>query len=144
MCDFDKGFILCTCEEKKPIIHNKKSRRYKGQKDQLPTIYRWYLSSFTEYYDSIMEGIYKFPVADIGKGLTEEWVLLHLNAGNCFDFEYTPQEGDNLIIKSPAEYYQYLSFIFKSGQWQADHYNAFNTILSLIKNGEVKELNDNT
>jgi transposase-like protein len=38
----------------------------------------------------MMEGLYVLPAADIGKGLTGEWVLLNLNDRNCFDVDYAP------------------------------------------------------
>jgi hypothetical protein len=147
MCDFEKGFILCTCEPEEGIIHNKKSRRFKEKLPDLRRLYHWYLSEYKGEMDNtyyLMEGIYELPVSDIGKGLTEEWVLLHLNFGNCFDFEYTPKEGDNLIIKSTNKFYEYLSFIYTNGEWKAAHYNIFDAILQLKKDGEVKQIDEPT
>lgn len=146
MCDFEKGFILCTCEGKeKPVIHNKNSRRNKKNPSNELQVYRWYLSEFVETYEeTMMEGIYQFPSDDIGKGLTAEWVLLHLNEGNCFDFEYTPKEGDNLVITQPPIGYDYhhLSFIFQNGVWVEKHYDPFSTILKVKIKGEVKRNQD--
>ncbi|AFZ01645.1 hypothetical protein Cal6303_2672 [Calothrix sp. PCC 6303] len=142
MCDFDKGFILCTCKDKeKPIVHNKNSRRYKQEQAATPKVYRWYLSTFKEYRsddEPLMEGEYQLPVTDIGKGLTDEWVLLNLNDRNCFDVDYTPQEGDNLVIRDAYQEWDYLSFIFKNGGWERGHYSRFSTITTLTMNGEVK------
>lgn len=143
MCDFEKGFILCTCADKeKPVVHNKNSRRHKKNPTNEAQVYRWYLSEFIEIYESIMEGIYELPTDDIGNGLTAEWVLLHLNEGNCFDFDYTPKEGDNLVITKPTKTYQYvhLSFIFQNGSWLEKHYVPFYTSLELKQKGIVQEL----
>jgi hypothetical protein len=146
MCDFEKGFILCTCVDKeKPVIHNKNSRRYKKNPNNEPQIYRWYLSEFIDTFDSMMEGIYQFPSDDIGKGLTAEWVLLHLNDGNCFDFDYTPKEGDNLVINQSTKTYTHihLSFIFQNGIWVQKHYHPYSTMLKQKQAGVVQELKEN-
>ncbi|MBD2206969.1 hypothetical protein H6G33_31345 [Calothrix sp. FACHB-1219] len=144
MCDFDKGFILCTCKDKeKPIVHNKNSRRYKQEQPMIPKVYRWYLSTFKRYKsddEPLMEGLYELPAADIGKGLTDEWVLLNLNYRNCFDVDYTPQEGDNLVIQDAHKEWVYLSFIFQNGGWERGHYDPFDTVQTLTMNGEVKQV----
>lgn len=144
MCNFDKGFILCTCRDKeKPIVHNKRSRRYQQTQAANPKVYRWYLSTFERYKsddEPLMEGLYEFPATDIGQGLTEEWVWLNLNDRNCFDVDYTPQEGDNLVIRDAHQPWVYLSFIFQSGVWERGHYSPFETVQTLTMNGEVKQV----
>lgn len=140
MCDFEQGFILCTCENKpKPIVHHKNPRRYKNSPQAEIKGYRWFLSSFVDTFEPMMEGIYEPPAKELGGGLTEEWVLLHLNYGNCFDFDYTPSEGDNLVM-CPANSYKYMSFIFRKGEWVCDRYDGFSTILELRLKGEIKPI----
>jgi hypothetical protein len=144
MCDFEKGFILCTCApEAKPIVHNQNSRRHKKKQADQPQEYRWFLAEFVETYEALMEGIYQFPRSDIGQGLTAEWVLLHLNYEKCFDFDYTPQEGDNLVINQPNNPSFYLSFIFQDGIWIEDHYSHFSTLLKLKQVGTVQKIEQN-
>ncbi|MBD2451269.1 hypothetical protein H6G76_29920 [Nostoc sp. FACHB-152] len=87
-----------------------------------------------------MEGLYELPAADIGKGLTDDWVLLNLNYRNCFDVDYTPQEGDNLVIQDAHKEWVYLSFIFQNGGWERGHYDPFDTVQTLTMNGEVKQV----
>lgn len=140
MCDFEQGFILCTCENKpQQIVHNKHSRRYKNSPKTEEEGYRWFLSSFVNTFEPMMEGSYEPPSRELGGGLTEEWVLLHLNYGNCFDFDYTPSDGDNLVIR-PANSYKYMSFIFRKGEWVSDRYDGFSTILELRLKGEIKPI----
>jgi hypothetical protein len=137
MCNFKHGFILCTCEtETKPIVHNQNSRRYKNTLQAKIAGYRWSLARFVNGFDSEMEGSYELPSQDIGAELTAEWVLLNLNNGNCFDFDYIPGEGDNLIMKR-ADEWEYLSFIFTQGEWREDHYVPFSTTLQLMYQGEI-------
>ncbi|WP_238178487.1 hypothetical protein [Calothrix sp. 336/3] len=122
-------------------MHNKNSRRYKQEQATTPKMYQWYLSTFKRYKsddEPIMEGLYELPAADIGKGLTEDWVLLNLNDKNCFDVDYIPQEGDNLVIRDAHKQWVYLSFIFQNGGWERGHYNPFDTLQTLIIKGEVE------
>lgn len=140
MCDFEKGFILCSCKDKeKPVIHNKNSRRYKKSPQNEDNTYRWYLCEFKGTFESLMEGMFEPPSNDIGKGLTSEWVLLNLNDRNCFDFEYIPREGDSLVIRKPQTYGAFLSFIFKNGEWKEDFYSPFGIMLNKLNEGKVEE-----
>ena len=78
-----------------------------------------------------------FPTDDIGNALNTEWVALNLNIENCFDFDYTPSEGDNLIITQNEAFSPRISFIYKQGIWVADHYSPFLHIRELIREGNV-------
>jgi hypothetical protein len=143
MCDFNKGFILCSCKIKeKKIVHNKNSRQNKKMQGDAPQIYRWILSEFKETQTEWLAiGRYKMPISDIGQGLTEEWVLLNLNERNCFDFNYIPKEGDDLVIRSNISS-SYLSFIFQNGQWESGLHDPFSTISKLKMDGEIKEIEE--
>ena len=143
MCDFSNGFVLCTCEnEEKKTIHNKNSRKHKNK--ETVVIYQWYLYDMVSVTGVIAVGIYKLPSDDLGHGLTKEWVLLHLNFANCFDFAYSPKEGDNLVIKKIQEKKQFpdfMSFIFKNGTWIEGEYDSISHITELTKTGKVKAEN---
>ncbi len=138
MCDFTKGFILCTCEEIPPkIIHHKNSRKHKKNLSTEKT-YHWYLCKVEAKDDDfLMEGLCEMPSQQIGDGLEEEWVLLNLNCEKCFDFEYTPQEGDNLVIRYHKKP-EFLSFIFKNNIWVADAYDPFVYFSTLKNKGILK------
>ena len=142
MCDFEKGFILCSCDPIQDIKQPKrKSKKYKD----IPVkhSFRWYLSRFKGIIEEpLMEGEYNPSSKDLGNGLSEEWVLFNLNLANCFDFEYTPVEGDYLVFKSTGKY-EYLSFVFSKREWIKDTYNPFSTILEKFNEGKIKELDDN-
>lgn len=140
MCNFENGFVLCTCQnEATELVHNKNSRRYKNSPKIQIKGYRWFLLRFIDTFEPMMEGQYEPPSKEIGAGLTAEWVLLHLNFENCFDFDYTPQEGDNLMIyaENPQKY---MSFIFRQSEWICDRYDRFSTMLELRLEGEIKPL----
>lgn len=138
MCDFNKGFILCKCNTPKVVVHNKKSRRNKNTYQE-PIEYIWTLYKYLGASERVERGRYMFPVNDIGNGLSADFVIEELNDRNCFDFEYQPNEGDNLIIsksKSPSR----IEFIFKEGKWIKDHYSPFDHECEEIDNGKIKEV----
>lgn len=147
MCDFEKGFKLCSCKLEIPKIQkNKKSKKYKDIPVQ-KSDYRWVLSRLAGIRDEtndefLIEGEYSMPSKDIGKGLDDEWIMLNLNLENCFDFEYCPMEGDSLSFFSNANF-EYLSFIFKNGNWIIAHYDSFNMILKKIDEGIVESKDKN-
>ncbi|MFL9833093.1 hypothetical protein [Chryseobacterium terrae] len=147
MCDFTKGIRLCTCDGEK--IKYRKPDNYKkvrGQlvkiqnrkNDNIPLIYIWHLWRFKGINTECeMLGHYLFPNDDIGNGLNAEWIALNLNVENCFDFNYSPTEGDCLYITQNVEMSPYISFIFKNGEWIADHYDPFSDITELVSSGKI-------
>ncbi len=135
MCDFRKGFILCKCNDSKVITHNKKSRKNK-QKRKETLEYIWTLYKYLGRSKEKELGKYMFPLDDVGYGLSSDFVLKELNRRNCFDFEYTPNEGDNLIISnSDRDIAGNIEFIFREGQWVTDHYSPFEHDYEKFNNG---------
>jgi hypothetical protein len=128
MCDFENNFVLCTCAE--GTLQNKEV----GE-----NIYCWRLHKgvATNSYEI---GRYILPTSHIGKGLSNEFVLQHLNASpaTCFDFDYTPNEGDYLEIFPFHERHFYLAFIFFQNAWKADHYSGYRFDHTRFKEGKVK------
>ena len=150
MCDFNNGMKLCTCEDVK-IKYRKQDlyRKVKGElvkipnkkNDDIPLIYIWYLYKYIGTdEDNMMLGQYILPSNDLGNGLNSEWIALNLNIENCFDFDYNPNEGDNLIIGQNVEMSTYISFIFKNGEWIIEHYDPFSEITEHILDGKIKEV----
>lgn len=149
MCDFEEGFKLCTCEEKIehreiPLYHKKKGKlvEVKKNKKQPPLLFTWVLKRYHGKSKELEMGRYMMPVSDLGKGLNAEWIALNLNCENCFDFEYTPNEGDNLYFQQNVILGPYISFIYKNGLWEEDHYNPFDEVTEMIKEGLIKPLVD--
>jgi len=142
MCDFTKGLKFCTCDRAKDtIVHNKKSRRNKDDSDSLPKEYTWTLDRYITTRDTTnLIGSMTMPRSNLGNGLTEEWVLLHLNTENCFDFDYTPDEGDRLMVQDNDDHYNYMSFIFKGICWIADVNIDFGDVMEEKNRGIVKPI----
>lgn len=141
MCNFENGFILCTCALEEENRGPKKRRKHpdieKKEKSDLPPEYVWRLFRFVKKAEEIEKGKYILPSSDIGAGLNAEWVLLHLNTEDCFDFDYTPQEGDNLMIYKQDQKVPYLSLIFRNKEWLEDHYDIFMDITEQKEAGKV-------
>jgi len=135
MCDFNKGFILCQCNDPKVIHHNTKSRRNKNKKNQ-PMEYTWTLFKFLGMSKVREVGKYLFPSSDVGNGLTSNFVLNELNKRNCFDFEYKPNQGDNLMI-SREDSFNRIEFIYRDGKWEEDHYSPFDHEFEKIDHGKI-------
>ncbi|GGB77560.1 hypothetical protein GCM10007424_17030 [Flavobacterium suaedae] len=148
MCDFSKGIRLCTCESETIKFREKEYyRKVKGElikihnkkNDKIPLIYIWQLFRYKgKKKDCFEMGSYKMPQDDIGKGLNDEWVVLNLNIENCFDFDYTPKEGDNLLIRQNEDLSPYMSFIYKSDKWIIDHYYPFDIEIEYLTEGLLK------
>lgn len=149
MCDFNLGFKLCSCGDEK--IRYREADRYhkvKGElvkipnkkNDDIPIIYIWHLARYIGAQKNFMLGRYLFPVEDIGKGLNAEWILLNLNVDNCFDFDYIPNEGDNLTLTTNVVLSPYVSFIFKNGEWTAEHYDPNADEINFFAHGKIQAI----
>ena len=142
MCEIGKNIKLCSCLFEgniNTIIHNKNSRRHKKDKLLNPDkIYKWTLSKYAGFQDWKMNGMLYPPSDKLSEYLTNETILLGLNNENCFDFEYKPNEGDNLVVYCEEKSnYSFLSFIYKNGQWEADSYDSFIHKTERINYGKI-------
>lgn len=111
MCDLSQGFKLCSCDGDqlspdeigwvlKRRDRNKKIIKIMGK----PFIYQMNLNE-----------------RQIKTNTAQE-----LNARNCFDFEYIPQEDDFLQIKGGDNNF-WMAFRYQKGHWQEDTSTKFNT-----------------
>ncbi len=145
MCDFSKGFKLCTCTGKIEFREAQKYIKKKGKlvalkqnKKQPPLLNIWTLNKYTGKSEDFEIGQYIPPTNDLGKGLEANWLIEELNKKNCFDFDYTPKEGDNLIFSQNVVLSPYISFIFKNDSWLLDHYDPFDAVNKEIETGEIQ------
>lgn len=136
MCETGKEIKLCTCVPNgmNRIVHNKKSRRFKKFRNE----FTWKLRKYVGDSNCMMDGMIIFPLDALSEDLTNEKMLTDLNHRNCFDFDYKPNEGDNLEIYTPHRYErEYLSFIFRNEEWIADYYDGFRDETEKINYGIV-------
>ncbi|MBL7730110.1 MAG: hypothetical protein JNM88_02955 [Chitinophagaceae bacterium] len=143
MCHPISGFKLCTCANE-PVIHNKNSRRNKKNTSNNP-VYKWHLLRYERRQPSGEIGLVKMPASDIGNGLTATAVLEQLNTVNCFDFDYTPQEKDELHIQKDDQWEEYLAFSYQQGKWVAGALSdPFNDVMENIGEGKLKPVGTQT
>jgi len=117
--------MLCTCDTSAET-----STQQEG--------YFWALRTLDKRESA--RGICNSPSKNIGEGLEHQWVELNLNCENCFDFDYQPADGDNLVIHQDSQYSQgaYLSFIYKNNNWEEGFYDEIGNISKLKCRGKVK------
>lgn len=147
MCKQSNQFKLCSCSDiKTKIVHNKNSRRYKNKlPEQKPKKIIWTLSKCEGSQYLGMDGMLIGPASKLTEKLTANYVKEELNTRNCFDFDYSPKEGDNLVLtpyltkkESLKQEYEFLSFIFNNGQWILKSYNVFYDKVIEFKKGKLE------
>ena len=103
----------------------------------------WYLSHFLGEKETNLIGKMIMPVAqfDFSTLITDDYIVAQLNESNCFDFEYIPKNGDNLIVR---QYHnkkeEFMSFIFKGAKWTSDYYNVFSGVVRKFNVGKMQLL----
>lgn len=146
MCDFSKGFKLCTCAALEAKLEqpprNIKPRKKRSKAASEEGLYHWTLRRMAWKNDIVVIGRYILPSESLEHGLDAEWVMLNLNCENCFDFSYTPQEGDWLRISSAdtSKQYQYLSFMVVNGVWIQGFHDGVSATFHLHHAGIVHEI----
>ncbi|TPG45229.1 hypothetical protein EAH81_01095 [Flavobacterium pectinovorum] len=117
------------------VVHHKNSRKSKNKR---LNDFTWTLDRCLGFSNTTMDGMGYMPEKALSEDLTNERMLVDLNSKNCFDFDYEPQEGDNLSIYTPKNHIRkHLSFIFENGEWIADSYLPFMYKLEKINYGKV-------
>lgn len=122
---FEKGVILTKDFPEKVIIHNKKSRRNKHLLNIINYEFHWRILKkgppFKEWHlESKMH-----PKDSIGNQLNNSFLIEKLNTDYIFDFDYEPEEFDNLQILEISPGYGYLSFVYTNGEWIKDYPHYF-------------------
>ncbi len=148
MCEVTNNFKLCSCstDNKIETVHNKNSRRHKKYLDEKSSNrIIWNLSEYAGKYEDGMDGMLIAPVDKLDEIFTADNVKTELNKRNCFDFEYSPKEGDYLVLtyywtrqEMLKQEYKFLPFIYKGGQWTVNSYNSFYDKTREIKSGKVQ------
>jgi hypothetical protein len=147
MCDFSKGLILCKCANETIRFRDKDNLRYVNgevkvipnkKNENIPLIFIWQLFRHAGKVETSEIGRYLVPGDDLGNSLNAEWIELNLNLTNCFDFEYIPNEGDNLVISRNVKWGTYISFIFRDKAWNIDHYSPFEDDRQNFLHGKLK------
>lgn len=138
---FKNGLILTKDFPQKVIIHNKKSRKNKHLLKNKDFEFHWKILKRGNPWES--DGAfytYIYPKESIGFELTNLLLIENLKSNEIFDFDYDPEEFDNLQIFEKTPLSPYLSFVFRNGEW-INEFPHFNFENSLKHNGYVKPKN---
>ena len=130
MCESIDKYIFCTCAP------GTGAARMGAKK--LPD-HSWRLARFIKEEWSGMMGRVMMPRKDLGEGITEDQLLAQLNGGQLFDFDYQPQEMDQLTIwhKWAKSGSSRISLLYTDGSWAPGMHPAFSTISEELHNGKV-------
>lgn len=134
MCEETKSIKLCSCPENLDLTKSKNDSDYV-----------WLLDRVVGPDTSGMIGLAMLPEEQLDE-LTAEFIVQELNAKNLFDFDYSPQENDQLRIerivkkkpKKRSYYGEYLDFNYFNGQWEIGSVLPFSYHLETFKKGVVE------
>lgn len=151
MCKRDIGLKLCSCGQNSiRVIQNLFSEEIKClEKKETLDVFGWTLDQYLGEEWIGMDGMIYMPENKLTDELTEDFFLKELNENECFDFEYIPSEGDNLIFQLKYIFDRkgrrkkntrmgFISFIFKGEKWTISSYNCFYDKTERMKEGVVK------
>lgn len=147
MCEVGKKLKLCTCLTDKDLevfeAHQKLKHLLKQSISATSKPITWTLHRYigkVDNSDLVVMGMLDMPSEKLLNSLSNEYVLSQINSCNCFDFDYTPTEGDNLKIEKQrnVNWTEFLSFIFRKGKWEADSYDTFIESIEDINFGKVE------
>lgn len=138
MCQPIEHLMFCTCadEVKVKTVTNRYGDTYTQKVFPKHIHFIWTLQRYSNERN-LFDGMMEFPASILAESLNTNEVLKQLNNRDCFDFDYVPQEGDNLIISSNKGHHGYLSFLFENNQWNKGYLSPFNFILKVIEEGKV-------
>lgn len=147
MCKSNLEIKFCSCELNKSKERKIDPKLEKAENHQKQ--YIWSLKKYVGKKHSGMLGQMIMPVERLNEDLTAAYLLSQLNNNNSFDFDYSPNEGDNFEVRQDYSYtgvkgsprpdlYEYLSFIFRKGAWVEDVYDVFSDKTKKIKKGIVE------
>ncbi|MCP4442687.1 MAG: hypothetical protein GY810_27595 [Aureispira sp.] len=124
MCDLTKGFKLCSCD---------------GEQLKQEDI-GWVLQRLDpdQPIQNIM-GKVAIQRFNIEEETLRNNVEEYLNAQNCFDFDFQPQDDDRIKIKYKTD--TWFAYRHQNGQWKIDDstsLSSWRSQLELHKNGKLK------
>ncbi len=151
MCKRDLELQLCSCgDNSTKAIQNLYVEEIKALKrKETLQVFGWTLERYIGEEWIGADGLMYMPVDKLTDELTEDFFLEELNGNKCFDFEYIPGEGDNLIFELRWTFNRrghlkknaiggFISFIFKDQEWTADCYNCFYDKTEFVQEGVLK------
>ncbi len=136
------SIILCTCDN----LQNKRTPIHENMNVRMTV--KWTLFRFLKEEWSGMDGMLLEPAKAFSTTLTDSFFRDQLNMGNCFDFDYRPNEGDcimfDLLLSKKAKHRsgdnipKFISLIYRNQSWIIEKYDNFYTKLEKELSGLIK------
>lgn len=127
MCSITDGFKLCTCHDK--LLAQEVGWTLQRSNAELPLHHRKGKATRPHY---------NHPEQEL-----QQLILANLNAGNCFDFAYVPQENDYIRIKAKANdtlQMKWYGYRYLRNEWRIDSSDSlagWKTQLEDFKDGKL-------
>lgn len=139
MCDLQDGFKLCTCspESLKELTIFRGIPIDRIQFPDFQPTYIWTLKSIDPNPGPSLRGRSVLPKLNVGDVANIEFVEQEMNARNCFDFEYQPDEGDYISFQQVQDPTKYFAFRFTAQKWKRIDPDPFGNGLIKQKKGIV-------
>ncbi|UFH32217.1 hypothetical protein LNP04_00515 [Chryseobacterium sp. C-71] len=156
MCENKKNITFCTCKEQElKSTLNLKMESFKifdNKEEYNKRIYHWKLEKTVreltfEETRKIMGQIIR-PSKRLDQELTAEFVVDVLNTNAEFDFEYSPEDGDELLIGVSYKYPQVenhsrpflpepMTFVYENKEWYFGYIDHFRYKQIELKKGNI-------
>lgn len=150
MCKPDREIQFCTCASIAPIPYPVDPDKGGLKQDEYnKTHFIWRLNRYMGKKNSQMLGQMIMPLQHLSDELTIDKLIMEFCRKDIFDFEYEPNESDELIIREEyiyksvkghqrPELNEFMSLIYKDSCWQDDYYNIFEDRTRMFKKGVIK------
>jgi len=155
MCKEKKHIVFCTCNDREDNRLKLKAQAFKilGDKEEYnKTYYAWTLvktiRKYTEEEKSTIIGQMFSASKKLDTELTAEFVVKQLNEKADFDFEYIPEDGDELSVRLSYKYVHIknhdrallpppMNFVFENEEWYFGYIDYFEYKQETIDSGKV-------
>ncbi|MCG8575477.1 MAG: hypothetical protein MI810_11380 [Flavobacteriales bacterium] len=160
MCKDKKHLTFCTCELKESDDLKSQVQAYRILNDKTEyhkLFYSWRLERTIRKYSTEEKkkiiGELVLPAKKLNAELTAVFVTNALNENAEFDFDYTPKDGDELIISLKYQYVQIenharsplpppMKFVYENEEWYFGYVNHFEYKKEQLKTGKLNLSNN--
>lgn len=141
MCNITENFMLCTCEEikfREPITYEADFNNCEPKvipRENLPELVIVWSLKHASHNGGSLFGEMKVSYNAVDLNYDNNFILSQLNNLDCFDFHYTPRNGDELSFKTNEFGSKQVFFTFKDHKWTAGSHHSFNYTFKEIASG---------
>ncbi len=144
--------MFCTCsKDHADEVHDLYSDEMKKlKKNDFLQIISWTLFRRMHEMEKFIDGMIVFPKQNLTDILTEDVVLATLNNQDPFDFEFKPQNNDELVLRSGELFNrrgkkidrhrnsEFAFFVYQDGMWSSRTSPSEYDEINVVRKGLVK------